>query len=128
MIDFLEGVIQHLKEADENEEIPYTVGEKDRVYGLEHSTKEELYKTAKEKGVSNRSQMSREDLLEAVKNKLDEGHEDMQMKEQEEKALEASQKLRNKSRDELYRMAQKNRIKGRSEMKKEELLRELRKV
>jgi hypothetical protein len=36
VIQFLEQVIHDLKKADEKEEVPYTVGDKPRIYGLEH--------------------------------------------------------------------------------------------
>lgn len=123
VIQFLEQVIKDLKEADEKKyDLPYTVGNGERIYGLEHQTRTELYKMAAEKDIPNRSKMSREELLEAIKN-----NKDGNLKDGQEKKELSPLKLRTKTRDELYRMAREKSIRGRSEMKKDELLKALRK-
>lgn len=117
VIQFLEELIQDLKEADETEEIPYTVGEKKRIYGINHKTRQELYEMAIEQGVTNRSKMSRGELLASIKRNLDGKQES-----KETPNADTAQKLSNKSKNELYSMAQEKSIKGRSGMKKEELI------
>ncbi|MEX2335898.1 MAG: hypothetical protein WD555_01350 [Fulvivirga sp.] len=121
MIQFLEGIVQDLKEADEGEENSFTVGERKRIYGLELRTKTELYQMATEQHIPNRSKMSHDELLDAIKGKVD-GQQDEGMKQR------APQELQNKSREELYEIAQKRSIRGRSEMKKEKLLKVLQKI
>lgn len=122
VISFLEGVVQELKEADENDAVPYSVGGKERIYGLEHKTRKELYEIATEQNISNRSKMPREELLNAIKENLD-------GKGRKEEAVQkdATKILKGKTRGELYEVAREKSIKGRSEMKKEELLDALKK-
>lgn len=132
VIQYLEQVIQELKDADENEQLPYTTGEEERIYGLEHRTKTELYEMASERNIPNRSKMSHEELLKAVRNSIDSLKESEEKPEKEAiqeqpKEEQVPQDLQEKSRDELYKMAQKKSIKGRSEMKKEELVNVLKK-
>lgn len=66
VIEFLEKVIEDIKEADEEEEIPYSVNEEERIYGLKHMTKKELYDIAAERDISGRSTLKRDELLEAI--------------------------------------------------------------
>lgn len=66
VIEFLEKVIEDIKETDEDEEVPYSVNEEERIYGLNLMTKKELYEIAKEWDISGRSKMKRDELLEAV--------------------------------------------------------------
>lgn len=127
VIRFLEGVIQDIKNADEDEELPYTVGERKRIYGLNHKNKKELYEMAVEQNIPNRSKMSRGELLEKIKNNQDSRQAD-KGDNGDKKKVKTPQKLGNKTKDELYRMAQERRIRGRSEMKKEELVKNLRRV
>lgn len=125
VIQFLEQVIQDLKEADENEQVPYTVGERERIYGLEHKNKAELYELASERDIPNRSKMSREELLNAIVSTFDR-QEKSEKVEKENTEPQPPERLKDKSREELYDLAQKKSIKGRSEMKKKELVRALR--
>ncbi|HET6527652.1 MAG TPA: hypothetical protein VFG39_02785, partial [Balneolaceae bacterium] len=55
VIEFLEGVIEDIKEAAEDEEIPFAVDGEDRIYGLKLKTKAELYEIASERDISGRS-------------------------------------------------------------------------
>ncbi len=66
VIEFLEGVISEIKEADENVEIPFSVNEEKREYGLKHKTKAELYDIAAERDISGRSKLNRDELLVAI--------------------------------------------------------------
>ncbi|HEX6983069.1 MAG TPA: Rho termination factor N-terminal domain-containing protein [Balneolaceae bacterium] len=66
VIEFLEKVISDIKEADEDEEIPYSVDGEDRIYGLKLKTKAELYEIAGERDIPGRSKMKRDELLEAI--------------------------------------------------------------
>lgn len=70
VIAYLEQIIEELREADEHEQLPWTVGEEDRIYGLEHWNKTELNKMAGELEIPNRSKMKRGDLLAAIKERL----------------------------------------------------------
>lgn len=118
VIRFLQKVIDDLIAADENEPVPYTVGKQNRIYGLDHKTKTELYEMASKRDIRNRSKMSREELLDAIRS--NDGHQSSQ-------TLEQSVNLKNKTKEELYQMAQRRSIPGRSEMKKKELLQVLKK-
>lgn len=75
----------------------------------EESSKEELYDEARELNISGRSQMSKEDLKQAV-----------------QEARE--RKLENLHQEELYEMAKDHKIDGRSEMNKKELIEALREI
>ena len=66
-IAFLQQVIRQLQGMDEEEETPFSVGEHNRIYGLELKTREELYEIASEYDIPGRSGMKRQALLEAVK-------------------------------------------------------------
>ncbi|GAA0890492.1 hypothetical protein GCM10009122_01700 [Fulvivirga kasyanovii] len=122
VIQFLQKVIEDLEAADENEQVPYTVGgEQNRIYGLDHKTKTELYEMASEREIPNRSKMSREELLDAIRNVTQKSDG------QENRANGQSEKLKDKTKGELYQIAKRKSIPGRSEMKKEELLKVLKK-
>ena len=66
VIEFLEKVISDIKDADENEQVPYSINEEQRIYGLQLMTKKELYDIARERDISGRSKLKRDELLEAV--------------------------------------------------------------
>lgn len=66
VIEFLEKIISDIKEADENEEVPYSVDGEERIYGLKLKTKAELYDIAAERDISGRSKLKRDELLEAI--------------------------------------------------------------
>lgn len=66
VIEFLEKVISDIKEADEDEEIPYSVNEEERIYGLKHMTRDELYEIARDRDISGRSKMKRGELLSVI--------------------------------------------------------------
>lgn len=66
MIEFLEQVIEYIKQAGEEEEIPYSVNEEKRIYGLKHMTKAELNEVAAEREISGRSKLKRDELLDAI--------------------------------------------------------------
>jgi hypothetical protein len=70
VIQYLQQMIQELTEADAAEDIPYSVGEHDHVYGLNLRTKNELLTIAKDYEIPGTSKMKREELLEAVKERL----------------------------------------------------------
>lgn len=72
VIEFLEKVISDIKDADENEEVPYSVNEEERIYGLKLMTKKELYDIARERDISGRSKLKRDELLEAVQKDIKE--------------------------------------------------------
>lgn len=117
VIRFLEQVIEDLKAADEKTAVPYTVGKQQRIYGLEHRNKNELYEMAAEMNLPNRSKMNREGLLNAIKANLNRRNK----QDHQEKELE-SQKLTYKTKDELYELARGKNIKVQAEMKKKELV------
>lgn len=145
VIQYLEQVIEDLKAADENENIPYTIGKGERIYGIDHMTVAELSRLASEHQIPNRSKMKREELLQAIKNKINGRQKEIQETVKEE-AIEKEQesgispqeeqdlqkevvapRLSRKSKVELYEMAQKRGIKDRSKMKKGDLVKALRK-
>ncbi|MEX2346671.1 MAG: Rho termination factor N-terminal domain-containing protein [Balneolaceae bacterium] len=66
VIEFLEQVIEDIKSAGEDEEIPYSVNEEERIYGLKHMTKKELNVIASERDISGRSKLKRDELLDAI--------------------------------------------------------------
>lgn len=66
VIEFLEQVIEYIKQAGEEEEIPYSVNEEKRIYGLKHMTKAELNEVAAEREISGRSKLKRDELLDAI--------------------------------------------------------------
>ncbi|WP_104205282.1 Rho termination factor N-terminal domain-containing protein [Billgrantia saliphila] len=134
VIEYLEQMIEELKEADESEPLPYSVGEHRHVYGLNLRTKTELLEMAKEYGLSGTSKMKRAELLAAVKECVEqEGKTKPEEKaERHEKPNHdghAARKpdgdgaeLQGKSKDELYRLASERDISGRSSMSKAELV------
>ncbi|HET8837551.1 MAG TPA: Rho termination factor N-terminal domain-containing protein [Flavobacteriaceae bacterium] len=75
VIQFLEKIIENLKNSEIGEE-PFTVGEHERIYGLEQKNKTELYEIAAEMKIPNRSKMSRNTLYEAIKKNLKETDEE----------------------------------------------------
>ena len=74
VIEFLEEVIEVIKEAGEDVEVPWSVNEEKRVYGLKHKTRDELYELAAELEISGRSKMKRAELLSAIQNFTQNGH------------------------------------------------------
>lgn len=68
VIEFLEHVISEIIKAGEEEEVPYSVDEEKRIYGLKLMTKSELSDIASEREISGRSKMKRDELLEAILN------------------------------------------------------------
>lgn len=66
VIKFLEHVISEIRQTDTDEELPYSVDEEKRIYGLHLMTKEELYEIAAEREISGRSKMKRDELLDAI--------------------------------------------------------------
>jgi hypothetical protein len=122
VITFLEQVIDELKALDEDTQVPFTVGERKRIYGLAHRTKKELYEMAAEQGVKNRSRMKRGELLKVIRDSL---KEDLDGKGS--KNVSVAQNLSNKSKDDLYRIAAEKHIRGRSKMKKDDLIKVLKK-
>lgn len=75
VIEFLEKVIEDIKEAGEDEEIPFSVNEEKRIYGLKHKTKKQLYDIAAEREISGRSKMNRDELLVAIMDDRDKKEE-----------------------------------------------------
>lgn len=74
VIQYLEQVIKELKQADESEILPYSVGEHEHIYGLNLKTKAELLEMARDYAIKGRSRMKRGELLEAVKAQFYQGH------------------------------------------------------
>lgn len=115
VIAFLEKVISDIKEAGEDEEIPYSVDEeKERIYGLKHMTKKELYDIAAERDISGRSKLKRDELLEAIQ-------DDMEQEEEEELPPEKMDGLSQMNKSKLYDIAAERNISGRSKMDRDEL-------
>lgn len=118
VIAFLEKVIEDIKEAGEDEEIPYTVNEeKERIYGLKHMTKKELYDIAKERDISGRSKLKRDELLAAIRENI------KQVEPQKEQSpKEKMDGISQMTKSQLYNIAKERDISGRSKMNREELL------
>lgn len=115
VIAFLEKVISDIKEAGEDEEIPYSVNEeKERIYGLKHMTKKELYDIARERDISGRSKLKRDELLKAIQDDMNQ--------EEEEIPAEKMDGLSQMNKSELYDRASERDISGRSKMDRDELL------
>jgi hypothetical protein len=70
VITYLEQLLQELKAADEDERLPWTVGNTERVYGLELRNLQELKAMAGQLGIGGRSKLNREQLLAAIEDKL----------------------------------------------------------
>lgn len=114
VIAFLEKVISDIKEADEDEEIPYSVNvEKERIYGLKHMTKKELYDIAAERDISGRSKLKRGELLEAIQDDMNQEEEDV--------LAEKMDGISRMNKSELYDIASERDISGRSKMSRNEL-------
>lgn len=79
--------------------------------GLRDKTKEELYEKAREKDISGRSKMDKEELIKNIQKNRDD--------------RKRNKNLRDKTKEELYDMAQKEDISGRSKMDKDELIKKL---
>jgi hypothetical protein len=70
VIAYLEQLINEIKATDEDAMLPWTVGDEERVYGLELRNLNELRDMAGELKIAGRSKMKREELLAAVHGKL----------------------------------------------------------
>jgi hypothetical protein len=70
VIQYLEQMILELKQADASEDLPYSVGEHEHIYGLNLRTKNELLAMAKDNGIPVTTGMKREEVLMAVKEHL----------------------------------------------------------
>lgn len=124
VIQYLEQVIAELKEADETEVLPYSVGEHNHVYGLNLRTKAELLEMAKAYSIEGTSKMKRDELLGAVKKRVYQAraeHEGDGEDGSRERNDAAGRELESQSKDDLYRLASERRIHGRSKMTKSEL-------
>lgn len=146
VIQYLERMIEALKQTDASVDLPYSVGEHNHVYGLNLRTKDELLAIAKDYGISVKSGMKREEVLNAVKERLS-------LNEQSERAYikgdgldkekvervetprspghdtsapgaepDALAQLQSKTKDDLYKLAGEHHINGRSSMNKVELM------
>ncbi|MCE8032752.1 MULTISPECIES: Rho termination factor N-terminal domain-containing protein [Halomonadaceae] len=134
VIEYLEQMIEELKAADAAEPLPFSVGEHEHVYGLNLRTKAELLDMAKEYGLSGTSKMKREELLEAVKERIaQQGNSRSDNGRDRDSANDSAEfdkrqpdgdatELEAKSKDELYRLASERSIGGRSSMNKTQLV------
>lgn len=119
VIEFLEKVISDIKEAADDEELPWSVSEeKERIYGLRHMTKKELYDLAAEREISGRSKMKRDELLSAIVKDKKEKEEASGPESKEAK----TDGLGRMNKSELYDIAADLEISGRSNMKRDELV------
>lgn len=84
---------------------------RDKKESLRNKTKEELYDKAKEKDISGRSKMDKEELIKTIQKNRDD--------------RKRNKNLRDKTKEELYDMAQKEDMSGRSRMDKDELIKKL---
>jgi hypothetical protein len=143
VIRHLERMIEALKQADASEDLPYSVGEHEHVYGLNLRTKDELLAIAKDCGMPVKSGMKREALLQAVKKQLyrsahtrgeranGDGLDDAKADETSQspshdteapETPDALAQLQSKTRDDLYKLAGEHHINGRSHMNKAQLM------
>lgn len=147
VIQHLERMIEVLKQADLSADLPYSVGEHNHVYGLNLRTKDELLAIAKDYGIPVKSGIKREEVLNAVKERLSlsdpagdtQSQGDGMDKEKVEKAetsqspsrnnetpeaasADALAQLQSKTKDDLYKLAGQHHISGRSSMNKAELM------
>ena len=126
VIQYLEQMIEELKEADESEALPYSIGEHKHVYGLNLRTKAELLEMAKDYDVPGTSKMKRGELLEAVKERLyPNGNTNGDGKARGKSGgaeVKSPSELQSKTKDDLYKLASERNIDGRSSMSKTELL------
>ncbi len=70
VIAYLEALLEELKAADESVRVPWTVGEEERVYGLELRNLAELKDMAADLQIAGRAKMKRDQLLAAITAKL----------------------------------------------------------
>jgi hypothetical protein len=114
-------MIEELKQAEASEDLPYSVGEHEHVYGLNLRTRDELLAIAKDYGVPVTSRIKRGELLDAVKERLNGGERSGGDEQTPEKADGIEAQLQSKTRDDLYKLAGEHHINGRSNMNKAEL-------
>ena len=93
------------------------MGDHERIPGLALHTKAELKDIAKAHGMSGYSTMTREELFEAVRERLRE-----QADGEQPPGDDDARKLQEKNKDELYELASERDISGRSHMSKGELV------
>lgn len=120
VIEFLEKVIADIREADEQEEVPFSVSEdKERIYGLRQMTKKELYDIAAERDISGRSKMKRNELLNAIVEDKKQKEPDIGYTDGKEAPKDGLSEM---TKSELYDIAAELEISGRSKMRRDELL------
>ncbi len=122
VIQYLEQMIEELKQADESEILPYSIGEHEHVYGLNLRTKAELLEMAKSYDISGISKMKREELLDTVKERLYQGRKTNGDGKARGKPSDLEADLRSKNKNDLYELASERAIHGRSNMNKTELI------
>lgn len=128
VIQYLQQVIRELEQADERSDV-YTTGETERIYGLDHRTRQDLAKMAADMDIPRRSRLGRQALLDAIKRRMEEKAEVRRPaagKTLNGKAGNVTH-LENKNKHDLLRIANARHIVGRFEMKKAELLTALKK-
>ncbi len=121
VIQYLEQMIEELKEADESETLPYSVGEHDHIYGLNLRTKAELLEMARDYNIKGTSKMRRGELLEAVRERVYQGGATNGDGQVRGKPDGAGKELQSQTKDGLYKLASERNIDGRSKMNKAEL-------
>ncbi|MCW8194114.1 hypothetical protein F6455_04865 [Proteobacteria bacterium 005FR1] len=139
VIQYLQQVIDELQSLDEQDALaerdPFTVGEHERIYGLTLRTKAELTDMARELKITGTSKMKRQELLEAVQQRLAEIDQSKKGASQRSEKSETREqtppqpakgdglaRLAEKTKTDLYRMASAREISGRSEMNKAQLV------
>lgn len=125
VIQYLEQMIEELKQADESDMLPYSVGEHEHIYGLNLKTKAELLEMARDYAIRGRSSMKRGELLEAVKRRFYQRQvqrTDGRGRTRDKPDGSAGEDLQSRTRDDLYKLASEYHIEGRSRMKKPELV------
>lgn len=145
VIQYLERMIEELKQADAAADLPYSVGEHEHVYGLNLRTRDELLALAKDYGIPDASRMKREQLLQAVKQRLNpevhprrehtagdgreraDGAQASRAPDRDtgDASPDALAQLRSKTKDDLYKLASAYHINVRSNMTKAELMKAL---
>lgn len=121
VIQYLEQMIKELKEADESETLPYSVGEHSHIYGLNLRTKAELLEMARGYAIKGTSKMKRGELLETVKERVYQGGATKDNGQGRGKPDGAGKELHSKTKDDLYRLASELNVDGRSKMTKAQL-------